>query len=182
MSTTREKKQFAPAKGRVKPVRRELFSEPYRGTSESDYSEKDIERAFQSGGFRGVMKLTNLKCTQAFRLISKFGLIQKRNSARNALAEAECERENLEYLKRVWGWIGGDRLVLKKSKLHKSGEIFSAGKANYTVRGNFRKYYLPTGSVRQYLIDHGVKWWVIGEREFPVSSVADKCYICVKEE
>ena len=82
-------------------------------------------------------------------------------------------------MREVWGWDGSDHLILNKFKDCKEGCFIKLRKRCYQLKKTIRKYELPKKSVQKYLIDHGVKWWVIGEEKIPVKKVAGKGYVCV---
>ena len=177
----RKKKQFAPKKDRVKSVRRKVYAKPHESPMYDD-REAEIAAAFQARGAKGVKALLGLSTTQTYRLISRFGLIRARDTQRNRQAEMAREQENLEYLKRVWGWDGSDRLVLRKFSECKKGCFFRIGKRCYPLSRTIRRYALPQGAVRQYLLDHGVKLWVIGEKTIQVRKTRGKYCVCVNAD
>jgi hypothetical protein len=170
--------QLAPKVGEIRPAVRTLYMEPYESSLHDDMKDK-IVQAFNANGHQGVMDVTGLRRTQSYRLISRFGLIKGRDSERNLLSEKKREEHNLRYAKETWGWDGSDSLVLYKYQEYPEGSFFSRGKLRYRLSRVVRKYTLPQGASRKFLIDHGVKQWIAGDRVFSVKATQKKNYVCV---
>ena len=177
----KHKKQFAPGKGRVKAVKRKVYAKPYESPF-YDHREAEINKAFQANGAQGIMDLLDLGSTQAYRLIARFRLIRDRDEERNKQAEIARKQENFEYLQRRWGWDGSQRLVLQKYTERKKGCLFRCGKKCYPLPRTIRRYSLPHGDVRKYLLDQGVKWWVVDGKDISVRKTRNKHCVCVTAE
>ena len=79
---------------------------------------------------------------------------------------------NLEHLRNVWGWRPGDDTVtLKNGRHYAANRSFMAGRSHFKEGEVFVQYSLPTGKVREYLLAHGVKWWIAGVEMVPVDAV-----------
>jgi hypothetical protein len=135
-----------------------------------------VEAFWILGGIRGIMSVTGLGGTQAYVLAGKFGLIRERIAKRNNEAHAKRQAENLKHLESVWGWKPGDTSVtLTKCHQYTATEKFMAGKMAFGKGEVFLEYMMPCGKVREYLISHGVKYWIAGDRHIPVEKVNGRC-------
>jgi len=169
---------FTEKVGRKKLSHRRKFSAlSPAGSSKYDEFRAIIAEAFWTlGGVRGIMGVTGIGKTQAFGLAGRFGLIREQSLRRNREALASREAENLEHLKSVWGWKPGDiSVTLTKCHQYTATEKFMAGKMAFGKGEEFLEYMMPCGKAREYLISHGVKFWVAGGRKIPVEKVNGRC-------
>lgn len=140
----------------------------------------EITEAFWTlDGIKGVMGVTGLNKTQAYVLAEKLGLIEqsaarKKNDA-VARRAAEKRVKMKKYLRMAWGWNPGhESVTLRNGKVYRTEFGFKSGRAHFPAGQEFIQYTIPSGKVYEYLISHGVKYWVAGDRRIPVEKTSGR--------